>query len=273
VSLPQPAADGSVFRLERGRTPLLLSLPHVGTDLPGSQRWRYVGRAFAVEDTDWHLERLYGFAREQGASLIVPRYSRYLIDLNRPSENAPMYPGVNNTELCPTRFFSGEPLYRDGAAPDAAEIARRVREHWQPYHDALHDELERLRTEHGHAILFDAHSIKSELPWLFEGRLPDLNLGTAGGASCAPALREALAGMLAAQTQYTQVVDGRFKGGHITRYFGRPETGVHAVQLEMCWRCYMLEDPPFAFDPPRAAAVTPLLRRLVDTMLAWSPRG
>jgi N-formylglutamate deformylase len=257
--------------LHRGNLPLLVSLPHVGTEIPHDQRPRYVERALATEDTDWHLERLYGFVRERGASLIVPRFSRYLIDLNRPSENAPMYPGVNNTELCPTRFFTGDALYRDGMAPDAAEIARRVEAYWRPYHDALRGELDRLRARHGHAVLFDGHSIKSELPWLFDGRLPDLNLGTVDGSSCASALRSALAGVLGGQADFTQVVDGRFKGGHITRHYGRPGEGVHAIQLEMGWCCYMQETAPYAYDPQRAARVLPVLRRLVEAMLAWSP--
>jgi N-formylglutamate deformylase len=261
----------SVFTLHRGDAPVLVSLPHTGTELPDDQRWRYVERAYAFEDTDWHLQQLYAFVRELGASLIVPRYSRFLIDLNRPNENAPMYPGVNNTELCPTRFFTGEALYRDGAAPDEAEVQRRVQAYWRPYHDALRAELARIRDAHGHAVLFDGHSIKSVLPWLFEGRLPDLNLGTANGTSCAADLRSALAAVLAAQTRFTQVVDGRFKGGHITRHYGRPHDGVHAIQLEMCWRCYMHEQPPFAYAPERAAVVQPLLRELVSTIQCWRP--
>lgn len=261
-----------IYALHRGNSPLFVSLPHVGTELPDDQRWRYVERAFGVEDTDWHLDRLYDFARDLGASLIVPRYSRYLIDLNRPRENTPMYPGMNNTELCPTRFFTGEPLYRDDSAPDPAEIARRVERYWRPYHEALRAELDRLRERHGHAILFDGHSIKSELPWLFDGRLPDLNLGTADGASCAPTLRSTLAAVLAGQNRFSQVVDGRFKGGHTTRHYGDPERGVHAIQLEMCWRCYLEESAPQAWDAGRAEAVLPVLRQLIDTMLAWRAR-
>lgn len=264
----------TVHTLHRGTTPLLVSLPHVGTVIPAELQPRLQPRALATEDADWHLDRVYAFVRARGASLIVPRHARYVIDLNRPPENAPMYPGVNNTELCPTRFFTGEPLYREGQAPDAAEVVQRIESHWRPYHDALRGELERLRAAHGHAILFDGHSIKSELPWLFEGRLPDLNLGSADGASCAPSLRTALAEVLAAQSRYTQVVDGRFKGGHITRHYGRPGDGVHAVQLEMCWRCYMADEaPPYAYDEARAAAVRPLLERLVDAMLGWTPDG
>jgi N-formylglutamate deformylase len=263
----------TIYTLHRGHLPLVVSLPHVGIELPDDQRWRYVERAFALQDTDWHLEKLYGFVRELGASLIAPRYTRYLIDLNRPREDTPMYPGRNNTELCPMRFFTGDPLYRDASAPDPEEIARRIQHYWQPYHDALGAELGRLRGLHGHAILFDGHSIKSELPWLFDGRLPDLNLGTADGASCAPALRSALTRVLAGQSRFTQVVDGRFKGGYTTRHYGDPDHGAHAVQLEMCWSCYMPETAPYAWDPERASAVQPVLRRLIETMLAWRPRG
>lgn len=261
----------TVYTLHRGPTPLLVSLPHVGTGLPDEQRPRYVERALSMEDTDWHLEKLYDFVRGLGASLIVPRFSRYLIDLNRSSDNAPMYPGRNNTELCPTRFFTGDPLYRENCAPDAAEIGRRIEHYWQPYHDALRAELDRLRGTHGHAILFDGHSIKSELPWLFDGRLPDLNLGTAGGVSCAETLRAGLAGVLAGQNRFSQVVDGRFKGGHITRHYGNPDDGVHAIQLEMCWSCYMRETAPYAFDPGLASSVQPVLQQLIATLLAWRP--
>lgn len=215
----------SVYRLEQGRVPLLISLPHVGTELPPELRERLVPRALASEDTDWHLERLYRpLADSLGASLIVPRYSRYVIDLNRPPDDRPLYPGAaGGTGLVPTHFFTSEPLYRDGAEPDAAEIAARREACWRPYHEALAAELERLRAEHGRALLFDGHSIRSELPWLFEGTLPALNLGTADGASCAPAITERLGQVLAGQQRYSHVVNGRFKGGYITRQYGRPE--------------------------------------------------
>jgi N-formylglutamate deformylase len=257
--------------LHRGSAPLLVSLPHVGTFIPEALRPRLAERALAAEDTDWHLDRLYAFARELGASVIVPRCSRYVIDLNRPPENTPMYAGANNTELAPTRLFSGEPLYLDGQAPSRAEVAERLARYWRPYHDALADELARLRQRHGHAVLWDGHSIRSELPWLFDGRLPDLNLGTASGASCAPSLRAALMQVLAAQERYTQVTDGRFKGGYITRHYGRPDAGVHAVQLEMCWSTYMDEQPPYEVDPRRAARLEPVLRALLQAALAWRP--
>jgi len=268
--IDQPGQN-PVFTLYPGHAPLLVSLPHVGTWLPPTLQPRLQPRALQVEDTDWHLQRLFGFVQALGASLLVSHANRYLIDLNRPPEDAPMYPGVNNTGLCTTRFFTGEPLYRDGQAPDAAEVQQRVASHWQPYHQALVGELARLKALHGHVVLFDGHSIKSELPWLFEGRLWDLNLGTASGSACATSLQAELAALLAGQSDYSQIVNGRFKGGYITRQYGRPDHGVHAVQLEMCWRCYMHETPPYAFDEARAAAVTPLLRRLVQTMLDWRP--
>jgi len=260
-----------VYTLHRGSTALLISFPHVGTAIPPDQQHRYTPRALQVEDTDWFLDRLYGFAAELGATLVVPRHSRYLIDLNRSSDNRPMYPGQNNTELCPTRHFTGEPLYREGQAPDEAEIQRRVQRYWQPYHDALRDKLAELKAAHGHAVLFDAHSIKSELPWLFEGTLPHMNVGTVQGRSCAATLRAAVAAVFESQTGFSHVVDGRFKGGHITRHFGQPAQGVHTVQLEMCWRAYMDETPPYRWHEARAAQVTPLLRQLVQALLAWRP--
>ena len=263
----------TIYTLHRGTQPLLISVPHVGTRIPVDQKHRYLPRALDVEDTDWHLERVYAFAKDMGAGLIVPRYSRFLIDLNRAPDNTPMYAGANNTELCPTRFFTGEPIYLEGQAPDAGVRFRRRQVYWQPYHDALAQELARLRASHGHAILFDGHSIKSVLPWLFEGKLPDLNLGTANGASCAPDMRAELMQVLQRQQRFTQVTDGRFKGGHITRNYGRPDDGIHAVQLEMCWSTYMHETPPYALDPARAADLEPTLRALVQTMLDWKPHA
>ena len=260
-----------VFQLSRGTVPLLVSLPHCGEFIPDDLADAYEPRALGVEDTDWHLQRLYGFAWQLGASVLVPRFSRYVVDLNRPPDNAPMYPGANNTELCPTRCFTGDAIYRAGRAPDAAAVAERTQRYWRPYHDALRAELDRLRAEHGHVVLFDGHGIKSELPWLFEGRLPALNLGTVNGASCAASLRDALAGVLADQSGYDQVVDGRFKGGYITRHYGRPDENVHAVQLEMTWACYMDEEPPYKYRADRAVEVTPVLTELLRTMRDWRP--
>jgi N-formylglutamate deformylase len=270
--MPSPNAQVP-YTLQRGSVPLLVSVPHAGREIPAELQLHYDPRALQVEDTDWHLERLYAFAAaELGASLIAPRFSRYVIDLNRPPEDTPMYPGANNTELCPTRFFTGEPLYRAGHEPDAAEVVRRLATYWSRYHDALAGELARLKAQHGHVVLLDGHSIKSRLPWLFDGQLHDLNLGTAGGTSCAPSLRDALAAVLGSQTGFSHVIDGRFKGGYITRHYGRPAEGQHAVQMEMCWSCYLGDEArPQDWSDAQAARALPLLRRLAQTLCGWTP--
>ena len=262
----------AVFSLHQGTTSLVLSLPHVGTTIPDEIKSHYAERALQVEDTDWHLERLYDFAKGLGASVIVPRISRYVIDLNRPPDDTPMYPGASNTELCPTRFFNGDSLYVDRAAPAASEVVRRRATYWQPYHHALRAELERVRAQFGSALLWDGHSIRSEIPWLFDGKLPDLNLGTANGTSCADSLRSALSNELQRNTQFTYAVDGRFKGGYITRNYGRPADNIHAVQMEMCQSLYMQESLPFAYVKDKAVQVQPPLRRLLEIMVAWRPQ-
>jgi N-formylglutamate deformylase len=259
------------FSLHQGSTPLVLSLPHVGTTIPGELRARYTARALQVEDTDWHLERLYDFAKLMGASVIVPTISRYVIDLNRPPDDTPMYPGASNTELCPTHFFNGDSSYVDGGAPSIDEIARRRNAYWQPYHDALRSELYRVRDRFGYALLWDGHSIRSQIPWLFDGKLPDLNLGTASGTSCDASLREKLVRELEANPQFTHAADGRFKGGYITRNYGRPSERIHAVQMEMCQSLYMQEALPFDYLDDKAQQVQPLLRQLLEIMIAWKP--
>jgi N-formylglutamate deformylase len=259
----------AVYTLHRGTAPLLVSVPHVGIQIPDDVAADLTPKALQVEDADWHLDRLYAFVTDLGASLLVPRFARYVVDLNRPADNAPMYPGANNTELCPTRSFGGEPLYRDGRTPGDTEVARRVAAYWRPYHVALAGELVRLHGLHGRVMLLDGHSIQAVLPWLFEGRLPDLNLGTADGTSCAPALRVRLADVLAGQNSFSHVVDGRFKGGYITRHYGRPAEGVQAVQMEMAWDCYMT--PPRDYDEARAATVRPVLRAIAETLIGWEP--
>ena len=255
------------FRLQEGSAPLLVSIPHMGTDIPPDLRPDYVARALELEDTDWHLDRLYAFAQDLGASVLQPTVSRYVVDLNRPPDDAPMYPGASNTELCPTRFFTGEPLYRDGFVLSPEEKARRRATWWAPYHQALQGEIARIKARHGFALLWDAHSIRAEIPWLFEGRLPDLNIGTADGNSAHPSITQAVAATAAAHPQVTHVVNGRFKGGYITRQYGRPAEDVHAVQLEMCQSLYMREAPPWDWLEDRARAVQPVVRAMVDAAL------
>ncbi|WP_407351079.1 N-formylglutamate deformylase [Luteimonas sp. R10] len=256
-----------IFNLHKGTAPLLVSVPHDGTALPDAIAARLTDSARRVPDTDWHVARLYAVARELGASMIVPRYSRYVIDLNRPEDDVSLYPGQNTTGLCPTVQFTGEPVYRDGAAPTPEEIAERVDTFWRPYHAALRGELERLHAAHGRVVLWEGHSIRGELPFLFDGRLPDLNLGTAGGDSCALAVQRRLEAVLAAQDGYDTIVNGRFRGGYITRHYGDPGNGTDAVQLEISQRTYMDEDS-FEYRPELAARLQPLLRDLLRAALA-----
>ncbi len=256
------------FLLNAGTAPLLVSMPHTGTDIPAELRDDFVPRALAVEDTDWHLTGVYHCLAALGASVLRPRYSRYVIDLNRPPDDTPMYPGASNTGLCPTSFFTGDPLYREGRKPPAQERQRRLDLYWRPYHDALRGELDRIRAEHGFALLWDAHSIRSEIPWLFEGVLPDLNIGTAGGASAHESIAKAVSCAAARYGDVSQVVNGRFKGGYITRHYGDPARHVHAVQLEMCQSLYMKEKAPYAYDERLARRVQPVVADMVRAALA-----
>jgi N-formylglutamate deformylase len=252
------------FTLQRGSVPMLVSMPHMGTDIPLDLQGDYVSRALDVEDTDWHLARLYDFLPALGISVLRPRYSRYVIDLNRPPDDTPMYPGASNTELCPTHFFNGDALYKPGLEPSSQEINRRRSTYWQPYHDALALELARIKAVHGFALLWDAHSIRSHIPWLFEGKLPDLNMGTASGAAAATAVSDAAAAEVGG---FTHVINGRFKGGYITRHYGQPAQHVHAIQLEKCQSLYMQEVPPFAYDEALALKLQPTLKRMVQASL------
>ena len=254
-------------RLDRGTVPLLVSLPHDGSEIPDALAARMTPEARRAPDTDWHVARLYAFARELGASVLVPRFSRYVVDLNRPPDDVSLYPGQNTTGLCPAVRFDGEPVYLPGQVPLADEVAERVETFWRPYHDALREELDRLRAVHGRALLWEGHSIRGECPFLFAGRLPDLNLGTASGASCAPGLQARLEATLAAQADYDWVANGRFKGGYITRHYGDPAAGIDAVQLEISQRTYM-DEASFAWDADRAGRLQPLLQRLLAAGLS-----
>lgn len=259
-----------VFVFTEGRTPLLVSMPHVGTLIPRAIAARMTEMAKRVPDTDWHLDRLYNFLGDLGASVLRPIHSRYVIDLNRSPDGTSLYPGQATTGLCPGEAFDGEPLYLDGAAPLGDDVAQRVEPYWRRYHEKIAAELSRLKAHHGIALLWEAHSIRSHVPRLFEGRLPDLNLGTARGASCAPELAEKLAAVAYEAVGYSAVLNGRFTGGYITRHFGNPGQGVHAVQLELTQSSYMEENHPFTFDEALARKVRPTLRRLIETALEWA---
>ncbi|MEQ8206079.1 MAG: N-formylglutamate deformylase, partial [Woeseia sp.] len=243
--LPARAAQFSrmsdpVFTFHEGSTPLLISIPHDGREVPESIVSRMTDAGRALPDTDWHVARLYEFAKTLGASLIIARQSRYVVDLNRPAADVPLYEGRVSTGLCPAKTFGGELIYRDAAAVAADEQAQRIKQYWRPYHAQIELTLDRLKQRHGYALLWDAHSIASEVPTLFAGELPVLNLGTFDGKSCSQHIRRELAGF-ADRSPFSAVCDGRFKGGFITRHYGRPENAVHAVQLELAQRSYMNE--------------------------------
>jgi N-formylglutamate deformylase len=258
------------FELRRGTAPLLISMPHPGTFLPADITARLTDAALQLPDTDWHLERLYDFIDGLGASVIIATHSRYAIDLNRPPDDTSLYPGQDTTGLCPVDTFRREPLYREGQQPDAAEIQRRVDKYWEPYHAALSSELYRLSKRHGRVVLWDAHSICSVLPRFFEGRLPDLNLGSAAGTACDQSLARLVLQIARNHPRYSAVLDGRFKGGYITRRYGRPAQGVHAIQLELAQLTYMSEEYPYSFHESRAGALRPVLTELLEGALRWA---
>ncbi|MNG84686.1 N-formylglutamate amidohydrolase [compost metagenome] len=257
-----------VLSFHQGRLPLLISMPHAGLKLTPAVREGLVDQAQSLPDTDWHIPRLYDFAREMGASVVAAEYSRFVIDLNRPDDDKPLYAGAT-TGLYPATLFEGEPLFKDGQVPSVDERKTYLEQIWRPYHDTLRSELERLQAEFGYALLWDAHSIRSLIPHLFDGKLPDFNLGTFNGASCDPELAERLQGVCAEATLYSHVLNGRFKGGHITRHYGDPARHIHAVQLELAQSTYMEETEPFAYREDLAQPTQQVLRRLLEAVLVW----
>jgi len=257
-----------VLSFTRGRVPLLISMPHPGLNLTPVVREGLVDEAVSLPDTDWHIPRLYDFAHDLGASVLAAEYSRFVIDLNRPSDDKPLYAGAT-TGLYPSTLFEGDPLFKEGQVPGKEERARYLEQIWTPYHDTLRNELERLRDEFGYALLFDAHSIRGHIPHLFEGRLPDFNLGTFNGASCDPELEKRVEAVCASAKNYSHVLNGRFKGGHITRHYGNPADNIHAVQLELAQSTYMEEFVPFHYRKDLAEPTRGVLKELLQGMIAW----
>lgn len=256
------------FRLDIGEVPLLVSMPHCGTALTPAVEAGLNDEARTLADTDWHIPELYSFIDKLGASRLQAHYSRYVVDLNRPEDDTPLYAGAT-TGLFPDIDFDGRPLFAEGRAPSQADHDWALEHVWRPYHQALASELARLKQRFGYALLFDAHSIRSQVPRLFDGRLPDLNLGTYEDRSCDPALTRRLQTVCQLQSSFTYVVNGRFKGGHITRHYNNPQLDIHGVQLELSQHTYMHESPPFVFDKARADEVRPLLQQLLTELLAW----
>ena len=256
------------FKFREGGAALLVSMPHSGTYVPPELLARLTPAARELPDTDWHLERLYDFLDELGASVLIATHSRYVVDLNRPPDNANLYPGEDTTGVVPIDTFHKEPLY-SSRLPTEAEVRSRIESHWKPYHAQLSRELARLKAGFGYALLWDAHSIFSLLPRFFQGKLTDFNLGTAEGRSCAPALGEALLSIAKRATPFSSVLNGRFKGGYITRTYGDPAQRIHAVQLELSEVVYMEERSPFRFRDDLARRVRPHIRAMLEAMLAW----
>lgn len=263
------------LHIHRGTAPLVLSFPHTGVDLPDGIEAGLVSPWLARKDADWWIDQLYDFARDLGATLVRTAVSRTVIDVNRDPSGGSLYPGQATTDLCPTTTFDGEPLYRPGLEPDEAEIARRREAYFAPYHQALAGEIARLRGLHEHVVLYEAHSIRSTIPRLFEGLLPQFNIGTHSGQSCAPALAQAVEGVCRA-SGFSWITNGRFKGGWTTRHYGRPQDGVHAVQMELACRGYMDEVAPTPatwptpFTPARAQPLRDALDAVLRECLAFA---
>ena len=255
------------FNFSRGKLPILISIPHAGTALTPEVELALSDAARPLPDTDWHIPKLYDFVTDLGASVIIGNYSRMVIDLNRPTDDKPLY-ATATTGLYPETLFDGTAVFIPGKEPSPEQRQAALDTIWQPYHLQLQTELERMKAEHGYALLFDAHSIASHIPRLFEGKLPDLNFGTNAGKSCDELIEEHLVACAASQKPFSWVANGRFKGGYITRAYGQPAQGVHAVQLELAQCNYMDEQAPFAWRGDRAEQLQPLLEQLIRSMLS-----
>jgi N-formylglutamate deformylase len=255
------------YNLQTGKIGMLISMPHNGQEIPSDIAKTMTDSAHKVADTDWYMDKLYDFAEDLGIAIIKPRYSRYVIDLNRNIDGVNLYPGANSTELCPTTAFDLTPLYKTGQEPDEAEIQRRIELYWQPYHQALDDTLSQMKAEFGKVVLLDAHSILSKVPRFFEGQLPDFNFGSANGASCSDDLMSEV--MQLDLSPYSSVANGRFKGGYITRGFGKPEENIHAVQLELSQHTYM-DEPSDRYNHEKASQVKIKLKAFVQCLADYA---
>ena len=259
------------LEITRGDSPLVLGLPHTGTDLPDDIAAMLNPTGQALADTDWHIDRLYADLAVD-VTTVRTRIHRYVIDVNRDPSGQSLYPGQNTTDLCPTSDFDGRPIYRDGQTPTTAEVERRRLAYHAPYHAALTAELDRVRARHGFAILYDCHSIRSRIPFLFDGILPDFNIGTNEGATCAPDIEARVRAICDDARGYTAVLNGRFKGGWTTRAYGRPAEGLHAIQMELAQSTYLTnETPPWRYDAERAARLRIHLKTILTTLLCWRP--
>lgn len=254
-----------VFDFRKGSIPLLVSVPHDGRLLAPGQEERMTEAALALPDTDWHVRQLYAFAADLGAGIIAANYSRYVVDLNRPASDAPLYENQVATGVCPRMTFAEQDIYLHGHSPDDKEKQMRIEQYWKPYHEKIFEALDDLRQRFGYALLWDAHSIASQVPALFDGVLPDLNIGTDNGQSCAPHLRAAVASV-AESSPYSSVTDGRFRGGFITRNYGEPEKGIHAMQLELA-QCNYMDEKNLGYDAGRAVRLVETLESMLQAFI------
>jgi N-formylglutamate amidohydrolase len=254
----------NIFDVHEGESALILSVPHSGIFVPDDIKQSFTAVGQSVPDTDWFVDRLYDFAGDMGTTTINANYSRYVADMNRPPDNAPLYPGQAKISLCPDQTFDGQDIYKIKGEPDDAEIARRLEKYWRPYHNEIQKQIARVKAKHGYAVLYDAHSIKQSVPRLFDGKLPDLSLGTADGESCSKAIEQA-ALSVAEKSTYSCVLNGRFIGGFITRNYGDPDNNVHAFQMEIAQTAYMDEES-CTYDDAKADQLKPVLQDLVNAI-------
>jgi N-formylglutamate deformylase len=263
----------NTYTFYSGNSPILISMPHVGTAIPSDIACNMTQHALQMPDVDWHLPLLYDMAKSLGASMLCTEYMRYVIDLNRSPDDISLYPGQDTTGLCPVDTFDKQPIYLEGKQLNETEIQNRIEQYWRPYHHKLQTELERIHSIHGIAVLWDAHSIASHVPRFFTGKLPDLNFGSADLQSCDESLQTAIASTMqksAYAQKYSHIFNGRFEGGYITRHYGMPTVNIHALQLEMSPCIYMHEQPPYRYDAALAKGLKLLLGELLETCMTWA---
>lgn len=259
------------FSFTAGDSPLLISIPHAGIALTPEVADGLSDAARPLPDTDWHIPQLYAFAHSLGASMLAATYSRFVIDLNRPADDQPLYTTAT-TGLYPDILFDGTPAFQPGKEPRPAQRKAYLDTIWHPYHQKIQQELAQIKQRHGYALLFDAHSIASYIPRLFDGTLPDLNLGTNNSASCDANIEQALITVCEAQEQWRWVLNGRFTGGYITRAYGQPAQHQHALQLELAQCNYMRETLPFDWQEEKASTLQTMLKKIITTFMTTAER-
>lgn len=262
----------SVVEVIHGTGPILLGQPHGGTDIPSEIQERLNANGQILADTDWHIAKLYD-GLVGNVSIVRAKFHRYVIDANRDPGGQSLYPGQNTTELCPTTDFDGKAIWREGEAPNAADVLERVAQFHRPYHAALEQEIERIRAQYGFAILFDCHSIRSMIPFLFEGKLPDFNIGTNNSETCSPKVEAVLVDVVKKAQGHDWVLNGRFKGGWTTRHYGQPNNNIHAIQLEIAQSAYMDETPPWSYRDDRASQLRVLLKDMLTNLETLAHSG